>query len=92
MPNISLARHLYRFFPDLEGQDIEVDAATAAEVISELEKIAPGFGFYICDETGHMRPHVNIFVEDELIVDRKRLSDHVKPESKVYIMQALSGG
>ncbi len=69
-----------------------MNASTAAQVVSELEKIAPGFAFYICDERGSLRQHVNIFVEDELIADRQRLSDVVKPESKVYILQALSGG
>jgi hypothetical protein len=42
--------------------------------------------------TGSLRQHVNIFVEDELIADRARLTDVVKPDSKVYILQALSGG
>jgi hypothetical protein len=55
-------------------------------------QIAPGFAFYICDERGSLRQHVNIFVEDELIADRARLTDVVKPDSKVYILQALSGG
>ncbi|MHC4840422.1 MAG: ubiquitin family protein [Planctomycetota bacterium] len=92
MPKVAFARHLYRFFPDLEGKDVAVEAKTAAEVVQKLEELAPGFAFYICDETGQMRPHVNIFIENELIVDRKQLSDHVAPDSTVYIMQALSGG
>lgn len=92
MPTVELARHLYAFFPQLEGRKITVEAATAAEVVAAIEKIAPGFAFYICDERGSLRPHVNIFVGDDLIADRKRLSDKLTANSRVYILQALSGG
>ena len=62
------------------------------EVVRELESMAPGFAFYICDERGCLRTHVNIFVGDERIRDRTRLSDPVSADSRVLIMQALSGG
>jgi hypothetical protein len=67
------------------------DARRAARVL-ELETIAPGIAFYICDERGRLRTHVNVFIEDEMIVDRQRLSDRLQPHSRVLIMQALSGG
>lgn len=92
MAKVELTRHLYTFFPDLEGKDLHVEASTVAEVVRAMEAIAPGFGFYVCDERGRLRTHVNIFVEDELITDRTRLSDPVKPDSRVFILQALSGG
>jgi hypothetical protein len=92
MASVSFARHLYRFFPGLEGKEIEVQAATVAEAVAELEKLQPGFAFYITDERGSLRTHVNIFVEEELVADRGRLSDRLKPDARVYIMQALSGG
>ena len=92
MATVELTRHLFRFFPQLEGQDIAVPARTVADVVAEMDKLAPGFSFYICDERGRLRTHVNIFIEGERIVDRQRLSDPVQPESRVFILQALSGG
>jgi hypothetical protein len=92
MAKVELARHLYAFFPDLEGKEIEVEAGTAAEVVQAMEELAPGFAFYICDERGSLRTHVNIFIEENLVADRKKLSDKVKPDARVYILQALSGG
>ncbi len=92
MPEVQLTRHLYSFFPDLEGQDLVVNAATVAEAVREVDKIAPGFAFYICDERGRLRRHVNIFVEEEGIADRQRLTDPVGRDSRIFIMQALSGG
>jgi hypothetical protein len=92
MAKVELTRHLYAFFPHLEGKEITVEAATVADVVREMERIAPGFAFYVCDERGRLRTHVNIFIEDDRILDRGRLSDPVKPDSRVFIMQALSGG
>lgn len=92
MAKVELTRHLYTFFPDLEGTDVLVEASTVADVVREMDKVAPGFAFYVCDERGRLRRHVNIFVEDERIADRQRLTDRVEPNSRVFIMQALSGG
>ena len=92
MPRVELTRHLYRFFPALQGTEIVVEASTVAEVVRALDRMAPGFAFYVCDERGRLRTHVNVFIGDERIVDRERLSDRVAPDSCVFILQALSGG
>lgn len=92
MAKVELTRHLFTFFPQLEGQEIVVEASTVADVVREMERIAPGFAFYVCDERGRLRKHVNIFVEETSIGDRARLSDPVAPDARVFIMQALSGG
>ncbi len=89
---VELTRHLHLFFPKLEGEVIEVEAETVAEVLRELERIAPGISFYVCDERGRLRKHVNIFIGDERIADRERLTDRVGADTRVLIMQALSGG
>lgn len=92
MAKVELTKHLFTFFPHLEGRELFVDASTVAEVVEEMERIAPGFAFYVCDERGRLRTHVNIFIGDERISDRRTLSDRVGPDSRVFIMQALSGG
>lgn len=92
MARVELTRHLFSFFPALEGADLTVDAQSVAEVVRALDQLAPGIAFYICDERGRLRRHVNVFVDDQMISDRGRLSDRVEPDSRVLIMQALSGG
>ena len=62
MPSIELTRHLFQFFPQLADRAIEVEAASVAEALQALERIAPGIGFYLCDERGRLRPHVNAFI------------------------------
>lgn len=92
MATVTLTTHLFTFFPTLKGRALNVPAATVADVVKELERLAPGFAFYVCDERGRLRKHVNIFVEKQLITDRQALSDRLGPEADVFIAQALSGG
>lgn len=92
MATVHLTRHLYSFFPDLEGREIRVEASTVADVVNDLEKLAPGIRYYICDEIGRLRRHVNIFVGLQMIRDRRALSDAVGTDDQVHILQALSGG
>ena len=92
MARVELTQHLFQFFPELKGKELVVEASTVAEVMQEMEKIAPGFAFYVCDERGRLRQHVNVFIEGEMLLDRRRLTDRVAPDTRVLVMQALSGG
>ena len=92
MVKVELTPHLFTFFPDLKGRQLLVEACTVAELVRKLDELAPGIGFYICDERGSLRRHVNIFVEENRVGDRQGLTDAVPAGSRVYIMQALSGG
>ena len=82
MAKVELTRHLYSFFPDLEGRELVVPGDTVAEVVKGLEGLAPGFAFYVCDELGRLRQHVNIFVGSERVTDRATLSDPVGPGNR----------
>ncbi len=90
MPHVSFTRHLLRFFPTLV--ETEIPGATVREVIDELDRRYPGLAAFVMDETGRLRRHVNVFVGDEPIVDRDRLTDKLSPGDCVFILQALSGG
>lgn len=90
MATVKFTRALKRFYPDLKP--IEVEVQRVSEVITFLEEEYPGLKDYIVDERGHLRKHVNIFVDNRLIKDKEGLSDLVSEDNEVYIMQALSGG
>lgn len=92
MVRVVLTRHLRELFPDLDGRELHVEARTVTDVVHEMDKLAPGLAFYVCDERGRLRQHVNIFVGEDRIADRAGLTDPVAPDSQVFIMQALSGG
>jgi molybdopterin synthase sulfur carrier subunit len=90
MPRVQFTKHLVRFFPRLRDEDF--DGATVAEVVASLERKHPGLASYLVDERGSLRTHVNVFLGDELIRDRERLSDRVPAGVTVSVFQALSGG
>ncbi|MGD8940490.1 MAG: MoaD/ThiS family protein [Gammaproteobacteria bacterium] len=92
MPTVEMTQHLYRFFPQLENRTITVPAGSVAEILKAINEIAPGFTDYVLDEHGALRRHVNLCINDTLVIDRKTLSDRVKSDETVYIFQALSGG
>jgi molybdopterin synthase sulfur carrier subunit len=77
-------------FPDLK--DVRVEANSLAQVVAVLDELHPGLADYLIDERGALRRHVNIFINDELLDDRKTLRDKVSAGDRVFIMQALSGG
>ena len=90
MPLVRFTRHLRVHFPDLE--DGHVDGGTLADVVAALDARYPGLRDYLVDERGSLRRHVNLFVNEDVLVDRAALTDPVGPGDRVFVMQALSGG
>jgi hypothetical protein len=62
------------------------------DLLDDLDARLPGLRGYVVNEFGSLRRHVNIFVDGEMVADRTALSDPIRPESTVHILQALSGG
>lgn len=92
MPTIEVTRHLHRFFPVLAQGPFRIEATTVAQAVRALDELAPGVAGYIVDERGGLRLHVNLFVGQEMVVDREQLSDRLAPDDRVSVYQALSGG
>lgn len=90
MVKVKFTSALKRFFPSLS--ETMVEASNIHDVIRALEKSHPGLSSYLVDDAGRLRQHVNVFVKDDLIKDRDKLSDPVKENDEVLIFQALSGG
>lgn len=92
MPIVEMTSHLYRFFPQLENRTITVPSGSVAEILCAINEMAPGFTDYVLDERGALRRHVNLSINDTIVIDKKTLSDRVPDDGTVYIFQALSGG
>lgn len=90
MPTVKFTPNLKQFFPTLAP--IKVDVVTVAEAVAAVNIHWDGLKDYIVDEHGRLRPHVNIFVDEDLIRDNMNLSDTVTDKNVIYIIQALSGG
>ena len=90
MPKLNFTPALKRFFPDLEEGHFQ--GATVQELLDNLEAAHPGINSYLRDETGQLRKHINIFIENQLVQDRNELADTLTDTDEVLIFQALSGG
>jgi len=68
---------------------IDIEAASVREAIAALDGRFPGLAFRIIDEQGRIRPHMNIFMGEEKVLD---LATPIAAASEIYIVGALSGG
>lgn len=66
----------------------EIQGATAAEVMGSLVDQHPDLRGWILDETGRLREHVSLFINDE----RASLDNSVTDKDELYVIQAISGG
>jgi sulfur-carrier protein len=89
MAVIRFTTHLVRHRP---VRAVDAHGATVAEVLERGLSDDPLLRGYVLDEQGRLRKHVNIYLDGALITDRMRLSDPVRDESEIYVLQALSGG
>lgn len=71
---------------------LEVGGATLREVLTAAFRQHAEARGYVLDEQGAIRKHVVVFIDGVPAQDRVTLADQVLPSSKVYVMQALSGG
>ena len=67
---------------------VEVDAATVEGAIAELDARWPGVRDRLCVPGPELRPHVNVYVDQE----RGGLGTALGAESRVDVIAAISGG
>ena len=66
--------------------------ATVSDALRELDRLHPGLSRRVIDETGAVRPHVNIFVGPDNIRDASGLQTRVPDGCEIAILPAVSGG
>jgi MoaD family protein len=74
------------------ASDIALAATSLRAVFEELERRHPALHRSICDETGAVRRHVNVFINTNHMRDRNGLDTPLAPGDEVSIMPAVSGG
>jgi molybdopterin synthase sulfur carrier subunit len=74
------------------ASELALSATSLRAVLEELERRYPALHRRICDETGAVRRHVNLFVNTDNIRDCHGLDTPIEPGDVVTIMTAVSGG
>ncbi len=60
--------------------------------LERLEKEYPSLYRNVCDETGAVRQHINVFVNSDHMRDQDGLDTMVEPGDTIIILPAVSGG
>lgn len=89
MATLTFTRQLERYL-DCPPRDIRAD--TVREALEQAFADNRRLRGYILDDQNRLRRNVAIFVDGCLIGDRLQLSDPLKADSQIHVLQALSGG
>ena len=74
------------------ASQLALSAASLRAVLDELERRHPALHRSICDETGTVRRHINLFINTNHMRDRNGLDTPLAPGDEVTILPAVSGG
>jgi molybdopterin converting factor small subunit len=74
------------------ASDLSVSAPNVRAALDELERNHPSLYRNLCDETGTVRRHLNVFVNASHVRDRVGLDTALAPGDVVTILAAVSGG
>jgi len=74
------------------ASELDLVAASVRAALEELERRHPSLHRSVCDETGAVRRHVNLFVNTSHVRDRDGLDTALAPGDVVMILPAVSGG
>jgi molybdopterin synthase sulfur carrier subunit len=66
--------------------------ANVREALDCLWKEHPGLRDRVLNELGEVRPHVNVFVNSQVVSRDKALQTEIIGDAEVCIMPAVSGG
>jgi molybdopterin synthase sulfur carrier subunit len=86
MVRVCLRQPLKRLAGDRAEHALE--GSTVGELLGELEREQPPLGGWILDERGHIRRHINVFVNGE----RGDQDTAVSAGDRVDVLPAISGG
>jgi molybdopterin converting factor small subunit len=74
------------------ASELSLSARSVRAALEQIERSQPALYRGICDETGALRRHVNLFVNTSHVRDREGLDTLLAPGDVITILPAVSGG
>ncbi|HEX5010040.1 MAG TPA: MoaD/ThiS family protein [Planctomycetota bacterium] len=74
------------------ASELSLTAPSVRAALAELERTHPALHRSVCDETGAVRRHINVFVNTSHVRDRGGLDAPLAAGDVVIILPAVSGG
>ena len=89
MARVIFTQQLRRF---TEAPEVDVRADTVRAALEAVFALHPRLRGYVLDDQSHLRANVVVFIDGKRVNDRTALCDPLTPDSRMHVMQALSGG
>lgn len=74
------------------ASQLSISAPTVRAALEELERSQAALYRNVCDETGTVRRHLNVFVNSENVRDLAGVDTTLTPGDVLTILPAVSGG
>ena len=74
------------------ASELQLSVSSVRAALGEIERRHPALYRSVCDETGTVRRHVNLFVNTSHVRDREGLDTALVSGDVVTILPAVSGG
>jgi len=74
------------------ASELALSAASVRAALEQIERSHPALYRGVCDETGMVRRHVNLFVNSSHVRDLEGLDTALAPGDVLTILPAVSGG
>ncbi len=74
------------------ASELSLSAPSVRAALEQIERSHPSLYRSICDETGTVRRHVNLFVNSSHVRDREGVDTALVPGDVITILPAVSGG
>lgn len=76
-----------------EGQgEFQLDGPTVAAALRQLNRDYPEVYRCVCDETGSVRRHIKVFVNERMLFGREDFDAPLESGDVVSVFQSVSGG
>jgi molybdopterin converting factor small subunit len=89
MAQVRFTSWLRELVPD---ETIEANGATVGDALAAVFAELPNVRGYVLDDRGVLRKHVCVFADGRRLRREETLGHPIRPNSELYVMQALSGG
>jgi len=89
MAEVHLTSHLRNI---VAGGPFAAAGATVGEALADVLNAQPQLRSYVLDDQGGLRKHVCIFADGVRLNHAAALDHRIGPQTKLHVMQALSGG
>jgi hypothetical protein len=84
--------HFTSWLRELAPDPFQADGATVGAALEVVFQARPQVRSYVLDDRGRLRKHVCVFVDGARLNNSGALARTIGPQSKLHVMQALSGG